>query len=435
MSGFSPRYLLEVLRRLPSCQRYWLAYSGGRDSHVLLHALAVLRPELSAHIQVIHIDHGLQPDSARWVLHCQSICATLQIPFLSRRVQARPLAGQSPEAAARQARYAELGGLLAEGDMLLTAHHRDDQAETLMLQLLRGAGPHGLAAMPESRVLGAGLLVRPLLGFSRHDLEDYARQQDLHWIDDPSNGDTGFRRNYLRHEVMPQLHAQWPAADRTLARSAGLCADAAILLDQLAEKDMLTLVMGDGLSIAGLQGLDPVRQRNVLRYWCASKALPLPGQAHIQQIQQQMASTNDGAPLICWPGAELRCYRGCMMIMSPLPPLDTSLEWAWDMSAVLDLPHGRLSAHSGQGGLDAELWRQQITVRFRRGGERFRLASGKHHSLKKFLQEQHVAPWQRDRIPLIFSNGELAVIAGLLVCEDFVARPNRPSFRFEWNPC
>jgi len=435
MNGFSPRYLLEVLQRLPSCQCYWLAYSGGRDSHALLQALALLQQELPARVRVVHIDHGLHSHSQQWVMHCQAICDELNLPFVPRRVNARPDSGQSPEAAARQARYEALAGLMAEGDVLLTAHHRNDQAETLMLQLLRGAGPHGLAGMPECREFGVGFLARPLLGIGRDELEAYARHQGLQWIDDPSNDDPGFRRNYLRHEVMPRLQVQWPAFDRTMARSAGLCADASVLLDQLAAQDLSVLALGDGLSLAGLQNLDPVRQRNVLRYWCVSKALPLPNQAHLDQVQQQIFSASDCAPLVRWPGAELRRYQGCLMLMSPLSRLDNTLELDWDMAKVLDLPHGRLSAVAGQAGdLDADVSKQQINVRFRRGGERFLTSSGKHHSLKKFLQKQKVAPWLRDRIPLIYINGELAAIAGLLVCEAFAARSDQASLQIDWQP-
>ena len=435
MVNLTSRHVLKVLQRQPSCSRYWLAYSGGRDSHVLLHALAALGVELSAPIQVVHVDHGLQPHSEQWALHCQSVCKALNLPFVMRRVDARPDVGQSPEAAARKARYSALAELMGAGDVLLTAHHQDDQAETLMLQLLRGAGPRGLAAMPECKDFDGGFLVRPLLTFSRADLEDYARQHKLRWLDDPSNDEQRFRRNYLRHEVMPRIQAQWPAFARTMARSADLCADAAVLLDQLAEQDLSVLALGEGLSVTGLQALDPVRQRNVLRYWCASKSLPLPNQVHMHQIQQQIFSVSDSMPLICWPGAELRRYQGCLLIMPPLSRVDADLELGWDMVKALDLPHGRLFVIAGGvGDFDAGVSTQTIKVRFRRGGERFLSPTGRHQSLKKFLQQQRVAPWLRDRIPLIYINDELAAIAGLWVCERFAARPGQASLRLDWQP-
>jgi len=436
MSGVISRHVYETLSRLPSCRNYWLAYSGGRDSHVLLHVLAAIRQELwPAQIKVVHIDHGLHPDAGQWAAHCQSVCDALDLPLLIRQVNARPAAGESPEAAARKARYAELAELIGAGDILLAAHHQDDQAETLMLQLLRGAGPHGLAAMPELKKFSSGYLARPLLGFARTDLDEYAGCQGLQWIDDPSNEDHGFKRNYLRHEVMPLLQKQWPSFQKTLSRTAALCADAAAMLDQLAAEDLLALEFDEVLSVTGLLALDPVRQRNVLRNWCASKGLPLPGRAHIRQIQQQMLSADANMPLVSWPGVELRRYQDCLYIMVPLVPLDPLLELVWDMGQALVLPHGRLSVASGrEGDLAFDSGRQQAVVRLRRGGERILTYSGQHRSVKKILQEQRIAPWLRGRIPLLYIDGELAAIAGVMICDHFVARTGQVSIRLNWQP-
>jgi tRNA(Ile)-lysidine synthase len=436
MNVFMPGDLLAALQRLPACRHYWVAYSGGRDSHVLLHALAALRQQLTATIEVVHVDHGLHPQSSQWLQHCQSVCDELNLTLINRQVNARPDSGESPEAAARKARYAVLAELLSVDDILLTAHHQDDQAETLLLQLLRGAGPHGLAAMPVIKPFASGYLARPLLDFSRDELDTYARHHDLHWIDDPSNEEPRFKRNYLRHDIMPRLHAQWPACSRTLARSASLSADAASLLDQLAAQDMLTLTLDEGLSVARLQALEPNRQRNVLRFWCASNAMPLPSQAHLLQIQHQMLSAADSVPLVSWPGAQVRRYQGCLTIAPPMLPVDTTQVLEWDMQTSLKLPHGLLSvtARCDVVGLDADLIHQQITVRFRQGGERWQTAAGQHQALKKILQHHHVAPWQRDRWPLIYINGELAAIAGVMVCDRYIAGTGQPSLVLEWQP-
>lgn len=435
MSVFTPRHLLAELRRLPACRQYWLAYSGGCDSHVLLHALAALGHELPAPIQVLHINHGLHADAAQWAVHCQAVCDELALPLIIQCVNAQPARGESPEAAARQARYAAMAALLGSGGILLTAHHQDDQAETLMLQLLRGAGPHGLAAMPGHKTLAKGFQARPLLGFSQAALRAYAKDHGLQWIEDSSNEDRRFKRNYLRHEIMPRLQQQWPAFNHTLSRSARLCADAATLLDELAAEDLSSLLIDDGLSVAGLALLGSVRQRNVLRYWCASQGLPSPSQVHLQQIQQQMQAAADSNPLICWPGAELRRYQGCLYIMPPLSPVDKTWEQDWDMSQVLKLPHGHLSAIAAKGvGLDAEVKKRAVSVRFRRGGERYQNSASSHQSLKKFFQQHKVAPWQRDRVPLLYVEGELVAIADQVVSKDFVACSGQASLQLLWQP-
>jgi len=434
MNRFSPRQLLSTLQRLPVCRQYWLAYSGGRDSHVLLHALAMLREELSATLQVVHIDHGLHRQSSQWSQHCKCVCEALQLPLIIRRVHAHPEAGESPEAAARRARYTMLASLLVAGDILLTAHHQDDQAETLLLQLLRGAGPHGLAAMPEQKNFANGILARPLLAFTRAELQAYADQYALCWLDDPSNDEHSFRRNYLRHQVMPALQARWPASAHTMSRSARLCAEAASLLDELAAQDLATITHGDGLSISGLQALTPTRQRNILRYWCVHRSLPLPGEAHIHQLQQQMGAAADGSPMVCWPGVEVRRYQDCWYFMPPLQPLDTTMVLDWDTQTPLILPHGCLSAAcSGTGvGLVAEVLKQHVTVRFRRGGERWPNASGRHQALKKILQRRRVAPWLRNRLPLIFINDELAAVADMMVSSRYAARAGQAAIQLTW---
>ena len=228
---FSPENLGAILQDFPAVARFWLAYSGGCDSHVLVHAAAQLRAVVAERIfHVVHVDHGLQTASAEWARHCAAVCEELALPFTLLRVDARGSLGESPEAAARHARYRALASLMQAGDCLLTAHHQDDQAETLLLQLLRGGGPHGLAAMPALSPFAAGMHARPMLTFSREELRRYAQRHALQWIDDPSNADSGFDRNYLRNSVMPVLRERWPAVARVLARGAGHQAEAAQLL-------------------------------------------------------------------------------------------------------------------------------------------------------------------------------------------------------------
>lgn len=430
--------MLRALSNLPAAARYWIAYSGGLDSHVLLHALAALRRNAMA-LHAVHVDHGLQAQSKQWSQRCVETCAALHVPCTVLAVHAAPRPGESPEDAARRARYAALAELIQEGDCLLTAHHQDDQAETLLLQLLRGAGPRGLAAMPQRAPFARGWHARPLLEFTRADLHAYATQQGLTWIDDQSNFDTGFDRNYLRHEIMPRLRARWPAAARTLARSASHAAQAARLLDALADIDFHTVAHTaacDALSVTALRALDETRQRNVLRYWLHRLSLPLPNAAHIEHILHDVIdAARDKTPRVHWPGAEVRRYRDALYAMPELAPHDARRIIPWDMRAPLELPGvGRLEALRTHGaGIKESLLNGAITVRFRHGGERCQPAGRAHtHELKKLFQERGIPPWRRARVPLIYINDQLAMVGDLWVCAPYQASDGEAGRVVRW---
>jgi len=441
--AFDPTSLLAALAACtpPARGRWLVAYSGGADSHALLHALAALRGQLPERaLSAVHVDHGLHPNSPNWLRHCEAVCAALGVPFHGVRVDARPVAGQSPEAAARAARYRAMAGLMQTGDCLVTAHHQDDQAETVLLQLLRGAGPRGLAAMAACTPFPPGALCRPLLGVSRDQLRAYATAQGLHWIEDQSNLDIGFARNYLRHEVMPRLRARWPAAAATLARGAAHSAEAAGLLDDLAELDLARVrgPVAGTLSVSALHGMATARAGNVVRYWLREQGLSVPGSRHLGQI---LAQLGDAAPdrclCIAWPGAEVRRYRDLVYAMAPLAPPADGRVVAWDMQAPLALGDGKgtLSAREATAaGLNAAQCRAQpVTVRFRHGGERCRPAGRGHtHTVKKLFQECGVPPWERDRVPLIYVGEQLAQVVGFWVCEPFQAQPGEPGICVEW---
>ena len=278
---FNQSALQLSLKRLADgtrAKRYVLAFSGGLDSTCLLHALSCL-PE-DTPILAMHVDHGLHAASADWTRHCADVCADLGVPYESCEVSVDPRSGLGPEAAAREARYEALRAALHQGDWLLTAHHLDDQAETLLLNLLRGSGVSGLAGIPNKTALGDAWLVRPLLSFPRAALEAYAQQHALRWVDDPSNDENDPDRNFLRNKVLPLVESRWPAARRRLAHSAGLTRDAASLLADLGDADFRELRHGDSLPIAGLLRLSLPRQKNLLRRAVHALGLPpLPGSA------------------------------------------------------------------------------------------------------------------------------------------------------------
>lgn len=436
---FSASNLLKVLEGLPPCRRVWVAYSGGLDSHVLLHAAVAVRARLGT-VLAVHVDHGLNPASMLWSAHCAEVCGALEVPIRVLRVGARAAPGESPEAAARAARYRAFHEVIEEGDCLLTAQHQDDQAETFLLQLLRGAGPRGAAGMPRIAPFGQGWIVRPLLSFPRAALRAYAERHGLHWVDDPSNFDTGFDRNFLRHEILPRLAQRWPAAARTLSRAAEHNAEAFKVLESVAQDDLCQVRGGrpGTASVAALRALDGARCRNVLRLWLRERKLPIPSQAQLAHIVRDvLTAAEDAMPCVHWPGAEVRRYRDLLYAMPPRRPHAPDTVLNWDIQHPLELPggNGRLIAHETVGaGLRADIVRaSRVTVRFRRGGERCRPAGrGQTHALKKLLQEAGVPPWERDRIPLIYADDHLAAVVELWVCEPYQAGAEEQGLRIEW---
>jgi tRNA(Ile)-lysidine synthase len=438
---FSPDYLLQQLRRHPDTSCYQVAFSGGLDSHALLHALCKLRAVLDAEIGAVHIHHGLQQDADVWELQCQQVCAGLEVPYVSLRVDAKALRGESPEAAARSARYAALADWLPAGHCLLTAQHQDDQAETLLLQLLRGSGVSGLAAMPVLASLGGGRHLRPLLAVTREALHQYAIANKLTWIEDPSNSDTAFDRNYLRQQVLPVLRERWPAVASSLSRSASHCADAAHLLADLAEQDLRALSSReDSLSLTGLAALPCARQSNVLRHWIKQLSGRTPSTAVLARILHDMpGSRRDSGPCVRWGNFEIRRYREELFLLRQTGSGDQSAALDWALAGPLVLPGagGVLTAipETGCGIRVAAVPDGRVRVAWRQGGECCMPAGrGHHHSLKKLFQERGIPPWERSRIPLIYIQDRLAAVAGLWICEPFQAGPAESGFRINWLP-
>ncbi len=433
-------HLLHSLQRYPRSPRYWIAYSGGMDSRVLLHLCARLARDTDLHFSAIHVHHGLQTAADDWAAHCRMTCEREAIPCHILRVDARPAAGESPEEAARKARYRALQSLMGSGETLLTAQHRNDQAETLLLQLLRGAGLPGLAAMPEYAPLAPGFILRPLLDQSRHELASYAATGQLEWIEDPSNLDQAYDRNFLRQSVLPLLQSRWPGLTTTLARTARHCAEACDILDERAER-WLAAALPDDVSRLDLTVLlehPPVEQTMMLRAWLKRNGLRMIPTRQLHQLQTSVIpAAADRNPRLVWPEAEIRRYRNTLyLLIPPLKPV-ASVRMGWDGHSTLTLPddNGQLAVTRTTGcGIAWDQWQQAtLTVGYRQGGETLRLP-GRHveHELKKFLQEQGIPPWVRQRLPLIYLNGQLASIAGRWTLEPYLAKPEEASIRIHW---
>lgn len=422
MAGLS---FSEIADSFADCrQRLIVAYSGGVDSHVLLH-LCASQAEFRDRLLAVYVDHGLQVASAQWGEHCRHQAAALAIDFVALSVDGRAKSGEGPEAAARQARYAALRDLLQPGDALLLAQHREDQMETLLLQLFRGAGVAGLAAMPARDTFGAGWVLRPLLAIGKREILEYALSHGLCWVDDPSNQGDDFDRNFLRNRVLPLLKQRWPSLDKSIARSAAHCGQAANLLQSWSEANLVGLMTDDHLAGPSLQ-LDrlvhfaPEQRRWLLRQWLQQQGLRPPSLAQIQAIENQLIGASDsGEAEIQLQGYFLKKYRRrlfCLQAPS-LQPFQASL-WPTDADEI-GLSNGQRLLRQQQAGIAKRLWDQAIiSVRPRDGGEKLKLAGrAGHHPLKKLFQEAGVPPWRRHNWPLIYLDQRLAAVAGLWVDE------------------
>lgn len=423
--------LLAALRPWRDAPAWRVALSGGLDSSVLLHLLARLRvreelPPLSA----VHVHHGLQEAADAWPAHCRVFCERLDVPLQVEFV--RVASGASLERAARDARYAAFERCLERGELLLTGQHRDDQVETLLFRLLRGAGVRGLAGMPQSRSLGRGLLVRPLLDVPRSELEGYARDEGLSWVEDPSNADTALSRNFLRHAVLPPLAQRWPQLGAALARTAGHMAEAQQLLGELAEQDLAS-TRGEhsfawlgvpSLELAPLLCLSEMRQRNALRHWLAPLT-QLPDHGHWAGWNDLRDAAGDAVPIWRLAGGELRRSDGRLWWLADewLSAPGAPALWS-NLQEPLPLPgNGRLQ-------LFGEPPCGALEVRYRLGGETMLVPGRGQRDLKRLLNERGVPTFARARLPLLFRGTQLLAVANLAGLD----RPDSGEWHLRWCP-
>ena len=403
--------LLELAGPRP---RIVIAFSGGLDSTVLAHRLVKARRRL-AHLRLIHVDHGLQAASAEWAKACAVQARRWRVPLIVLRAAISRRKGDSPEAAARDARSALLERALEPGEVLVTAQHQDDQAETLLLQLFRGAGVAGLAAMPPIAPFGRGRLARPLLGESRAELARYATRHALTWIDDPTNLETRFSRNYLRHDVLPVIRKRWPGIDAALGRTARHMADAQSQLDTTARADLARTADGDGLNVAALRALPAARRRNALRAFVVAMGVEAPSAAQLKEITGPLLAVRaDAQPDVRWPGARLRRRAGRLEleVLSQLRAdsrvENVSKSWRWETERELIFNAGdRLALiDDDRGPIDLDRLPPALELRARAGGETLRPGPrARTQSLKKLLQTARLPIEDRAALPLLFGAG------------------------------
>ena len=432
-----------LCRALPqSCEEsrsFAVAYSGGMDSHALLHALMRARESHGFAVRALHFDHALQAESENWAAHCEAVCREWDIPFLHAREQVRARPGQSVEDAARRARYRWFAQSVARGETLLTAHHADDRAETLLLNALRGGGAHALAGIRPRRMLSSAKgtrVARPLLEFSRGELAEYARANGLRWIEDPSNRDLRFARNYLRHEIIPLLQRRMPGASAALARAAAKCHDAAELLDAAllpaleecaAPEKRGVFCIAPPLNANALQAAAQhdshahVRLTALLRLWLHRHGRRSPSDRQLRAFLAQVCNSRRAALL--FGDTELRCFDGRIYMTRPQSSV-SAMTMDWDLRAR-DLGHGlriEMRRSDESGALAPRRLRgRKVQLIWRQGGERMTLPHRAHsHALKKLFQDRRVPPWERGALPLLAVDGEIAwahgIGAGAIAC-------------------
>ncbi|MEA1888203.1 MAG: tRNA lysidine(34) synthetase TilS [Pseudomonadota bacterium] len=420
----------------------YVAFSGGLDSHVLLHALAALASDYPFTLKAIHIDHRLQTQSADWANHCQQVCDELSVPLIVRTLNIDQRKRESLEALARDARYAALAECLPAGGLCMTAQHRNDQSETLLLQLLRGAGVHGLAAMPASKSFSTGRLLRPLLAFSRGDLQDYASRNKLVWVEDPSNRDNRFDRNYLRNNILPALRQRWPGMDKSLTRSARHAASAASMLDDIARSDLLHCNAASNhffppciacLNAGLLAGMSPTHRANALRYWVRINGLPVPGDERIQTLIQLLEESSARGS-VNWSGGVIRLDNSILWLCDKtdnVQAVDGFLDWI--LPAPIQFLNFQLQATKvmGEGLAESLLEDFVLRVGIRQGGEQCRMP-GDHGSkpLKTLFQDLSVPAWIRDRVPLFFLNDELLAVSSFWSNPHYLPAPDEEGYVF-----
>ncbi|OUS02210.1 tRNA lysidine(34) synthetase TilS [Gammaproteobacteria bacterium 54_18_T64] len=429
---------------LDRARQVYVGYSGGLDSHVLLHsAVAVLGAE---RIIAIHINHQLCEQATAWAEHCSAVCRALNVELQVHVVDVCKQAS-SIENTAREARYQAFEKVLGEADILLLAHHLDDQAETVLYRLLRNSGPRGLAGIPLTRAVGRGSLLRPLLQLSRSELGSYAREHQLKWLEDPSNIQLIHDRNYLRHQVAPALSQRWPDFAARIAASASLCQQADVLNRELAAIDLKGLAetgerLGWSVDLSALVALSPLRQANVLRYWASLHCQSPPGYHSVMAVLDNvLAARQDRVPLVVWPGGEWRRFNDRLYLLPAGWNEVAPQACEWQPERPLNLAGGALVASPASGPGLKLLPGERLLIKFRRGGERCRPAGRVGRtSLKKLLQEYRLEPWLRDRVPLIYRLSstdkeaeQLIAVGDLWVCEGFVVDEGDCAYRLRWD--
>lgn len=429
--------LNQIIKTIGSTRRILVGFSGGLDSTVLLHALVSLRqttvPNLN--IRAVYIHHGLNDKADDWAIHCQKVCFDWQVEFSSQHVYIDPTK-KGIEAAARDARYQAFREILLPEEIIVTAQHLDDQAETFLLALKRGSGPAGLSAMPISIPFADTYLIRPLLSFSRQQLVVYAEKKSLSWIEDDSNQDQRYDRNFLRLAIMPHFNRRWPHFSQAVARSASLCAEQEALLNELLQDYLSQLVTAEGaLQLDTLASYSEMKRNAILRRWLSLHRILMPSRVQLKQIWQDVICARpDAEPqFILANNNVIRRFKQQLWLLPQFNDL-TKICLAWQLPASVKLPDnlGTLIVTDKGTGFRAPLPNEQVTIRFGLKGN-IKIIGRQHaRRSKKLWQELGVAPWLRERTPLIYYNDELIAAVGVFITQSGQSIQGQSELKIKW---
>jgi tRNA(Ile)-lysidine synthase len=432
-------FLSDLNQFSASSGKFWIACSGGMDSSVLLHLFYSNKNKIDQDMEVIYVNHGLQEESDDWAVFCEKQSLQYDIPFTQLQITEICPKGSSVEAWAREKRYSLIEEVMNQYDVLFTAHHQDDQVETFFLQALRGAGPRGLVSMPLVKKYAKSLHARPLLKYSRSELKHYAEENNIIWQDDKSNFDLRYDRNYFRHKIVPIIEERWPAYRETINRLISHQKESKELLDEVA-KDDIKLVQHKNmmsLELDIIQNLSIERQKNIIFVWLRELNLNPPGSKNIEQIISDIIySSTDKSPRVNWGNVEVRRYKNLLYASKIMIGHDANIEYTWKPENILNILDETLVAKSecGKGISKLKTENADFVVRYRQGGEKIHPDNLSHSkTVKQLFQEQSVLPWLRDRIPLIYINGKLAVIPGFCIDKSYSADKNESSWDIHWS--
>jgi len=432
---FTAQTLLDILQSYQDVTNFIVGFSGGADSTALLHALCTVQNQLQTPFSAVHINHGLHDDAGAWQLQCESFCREYNIKLTCLAVEPDNRSGKGLEAEARHLRYEAMSALLKPGICLLTAHHADDQAETLLLNLMRGSGVDGLSSMPESRPIGEGVLKRPLLEFQSNALKHYLRENNIDWIEDPSNQYLNHDRNLVRHEIIPLLEKRWPGVSKRLLLTRKAMTDARFLLERLADEFLEEhLLHPFVLQVTSQTCKDSEMFKLVVRRWMKQSGAPsIPAYRLESLCEQVQHSDNDQNVTISWGGWTLHLYKHqlwlhCDTEILPCP----TVKWPKDSNA-LDLGHdvGQLILKGRSPGSPTG----EFIVGSRASMAETAIRQGSHHKkLKNLFQAADIPPWLRDCVPLCELDGELVAIGDWCFDDDFASWMSESQIELSWRP-
>jgi tRNA(Ile)-lysidine synthase len=438
-NALSNDIFISTLKSYPAKGKYWIACSGGMDSSVLLHLFYAGKSLIKQSLEVIYVNHGLQEKSLDWGEFCKRQCQQYGLPFLQVDLKEDCPKGMSIEEWAREKRYTLIAERMMDQDILFTGHHQDDQVETFFLQALRSAGPRGLASMPSIKKFANGFHARPLLMYPRRELQRYANDNKLDWHEDNSNTDTRYDRNYLRHKILPEIEARWPAYRESISRLIKHQKEYKLLLDEIAQDDM-TRALHDNtmcLKLDIVRELSIVRQKNLIFIWLAALQLNSPGSKHLDNIISELINVNtEKSPCVNWNNVEVRRYKNLLYSSEALVKHNVNTVYDWDIKEPITILDETLIAKpkTGKGLSKVNTKNAKFVIRYRQGGEKIHPTHHAHSkTVKQLFQECGVLPWLRDRIPLVYINETLAVIPGFCVDKKYSAAKDESSWDIQWS--